>query len=296
MALKMKQLTPVGGAELLPQLMTEAMLPTQGTAELPLDSLVAASPNWNFYAPLPDDKMVELIASIQENGLLHPIVVWQRKGQPTMVLSGHNRLEAFRCLYKTTGDAQYANIPCTVRDDISEEQAREIIVDSNWVQRSLTPSEKARSISQKYALSGRKARSANGSQHSSTYDMIAQQYGLSGRQIARYVKLGSLSDELLILLDDGKLSVAAGVKLADFPTEQQKLAAQYIEQNGIRPSQTSGLKQGMSDADLKTLLCPTAQKSPDSKRVTLHIDIPAQLKTEFLQMAQSWLEEREGSV
>lgn len=294
MALKMKHLPPVGGAELLPQLMTEAILPTQGTVELSLDSLVAASAQWNFYAPLPDDKMLELIASIQENGLLHPIVVWQRKGQPTMVLSGHNRLEAFRRLYKATGDAQYEKILCTVRDDLSEEQAREIIVDSNWVQRSLSPSEKARSISQKYALSGRKARSANGSRHTSTYDMIAQQYGLSGRQIARYVKLGSLEDELLILLDDGKLSVAAGVKLADFPAEQQKLAAEYIQQGGIRPAQTSALKLGMTDAALKAVFCPKEQ--PKQERITLQIDVPAQLKTEFLQMAQSWLEEREGSV
>ncbi len=291
MALKMKQLPPTGGASLLPQMMTEANLPA---TELPVDSLTESPKQWNFYTPLPDDKMLELIASIQENGLLHPIVVWKRQGQPAMVLSGHNRLDAFRRLYQTTGDAKYSKIPCTLREGITEEQAREIIVDSNWVQRSLTPSEKARSISQKYALAGRKARAANGSSHSSTYDMIAAQYGLSGRQIARYVKLGSLCDELLILLDDGKLSLSAGVRLADCSPAQQAMAADAVQQGGLSAAQAAHIKAGMSDDAFRALLAPKPR--PTEKQITLRIDVPAHLKEEFLTMASRWLEEREGSV
>lgn len=292
MALKAKQLSAPVGAALLPQLMSEVALPKQGPEELPIESIVPASKEWNFYAPLPDDKMLELIQSIQENGLLHPIVVWKQPNQQLMVLSGHNRLEAFRKLYKATGDQKYSQIPCTVKDDLTPQQAQEIVVDSNWVQRTLSPSEKARSIRQKYALSGRKARSANGSEHTSTYDIIAQQYGLSGRQIARYVKLGSLDEHLLPLLDSGKLSVAAGVKLAEFPAAQQKMAAQYIAEKGITPAQTSAIKAGMTDEQLKAVFTP----APQPKNVTLRITVPAQLEQEFLQMAQKWLEERAGTT
>ncbi len=294
MALKTKQLSSPVGAALLPQLMSEVALPQKGAEELPIDSLVPATKSWNFYAPLPDDKMLELITSIEENGLLHPIVVWQQPGKPTMVLSGHNRLEAFRRLYQVTGQEKYAKIPCTIKKDITPQQAQEIVVDSNWVQRTLSPSEKARSISQKYALAGRKARSTNGNSGVSTYDIIAQQYGLSGRQIARYVKLGSLQDDLLILLDDGKLSLSAGVKLADFPPQQQKLAAKYIQQQGITSAQTAALKVGMEDTALKELFCPAPQPQKP-KTVTLRIDVPEQLQQEFLQMAKSWLEERAGT-
>lgn len=294
MALKKKDLKPAAGAALLPQLMTEAAGPGEGAVELPLDSLHAARPDWNFYSPLSDDKMVELIASIRDNGLLHPIVVWRRPGQPDMVLSGHNRLEAFRRLYKTTGEEKYARIPCTLRQDLTEEQAREIIVDSNWVQRNLTPSEKARSICQKYALSGRKARAANGSEHLSTYEIIARQYGLSGRQIARYVKLGSLCPALLELLDSGRLGVAAGVRLADLPASLQEQAAPFIRQNGIRPAQLQQLRPDMTPEELDDLL---EQEDGAARRpVTVSLEVPARLRREFLAMARAWLEEREDEA
>ena len=104
MALKAKQLSAPMGADLLPQLMREAALPLEESERIPIDKLVPASKEWNFYAPLPDDKMLELIESIRENGLLHPIVVWKRKDAPTMVLSGHNRLESYKKLYQATGD------------------------------------------------------------------------------------------------------------------------------------------------------------------------------------------------
>ena len=103
MALKAKQLSAPVGADLLPQLMREAALPLEESERIPIDKIVPASREWNFYAPLPDDKMLELIESIRENGLLHPIVVWKRKDAPTMVLSGHNRLEAYKKLYQATG-------------------------------------------------------------------------------------------------------------------------------------------------------------------------------------------------
>lgn len=291
MALKKKNLTADGaGAALLPRLMTETPAPGEGPVELPLDSLQPAPAAWNFYSPLPDDKMLELIASIRDNGLLHPILVWQRPGQPDTVLSGHNRLEAFRRLYKATGEEQYARIPCTLRRDLTEAQAREIIVDSNWVQRNLTPSEKARSICQKYALAGRKRRAANGSAHESTYEIIAREYGLSGRQIARYVKLGSLSDELLALLDSGKLGVAAGVRLADLEPAAQDAAARLIAERGIRPAQAAQLRPDMTAADLETLLAPPPPRK--ERTVTVSVTMPARLREEFLDNARAWLEER----
>lgn len=294
MALKKKELSGGGGASLLPRLMTEASAPGAGPVRLLIRSLVPASAEWNFYSPLPGDKMVELLESIQHNGLLHPIVVWRAPGQPDMVLSGHNRLEAYKKLYEKTGDEEYARIPCTVLEDLTEEQAREIIVDSNWVQRSLSPSEKARSICQKYALAGRKARSANGSEHLSTYEIIAQQYGLSGRQIARYIKLGSLCPALLRLLDEGKLGVAAGVKLAGMPDDLQADAARLIAENGLTGAQTKALSPSLSRAQLEQLFAP-AQEEPEPEE-EVRVRVPSRWKEEFLRMAARWLEEKEAQA
>ena len=167
--------------------------PARHTAleEVPLDKLSPAPTEWNFYAPLPDDKLLELIESIRANDLLHPIVVWKQPDGALMILSGHNRVRAYTALLEKTGEDKYRRIPATVLTDITADEAHEIVVDSNYVQRVLTPSEKARSISQKYALAGRKKRSRNGVRKSK-YEQIGEEYNLSARQIARYVRLGSL--------------------------------------------------------------------------------------------------------
>ena len=152
---------------------------------------------WHTNYACPD---LELIESIRANDLLHPIVVWKQPDGALMILSGHNRVRAYTALLEKTGEDKYRRIPATVLTDITADEAHEIVVDSNYVQRVLTPSEKARSISQKYALAGRKKRSRNGVRKSK-YEQIGEEYNLSARQIARYVRLGSLDGSLLKLLD-----------------------------------------------------------------------------------------------
>ena len=101
------------------------------------------------------------------------------------------------------------------------------------MQRVLTPSEKARSISQKYALAGRKKRSRNGVRKSK-YEQIGEEYNLSARQIARYVRLGSLDGSLLKLLDGGKLPLTTALRLVDFSAENQKYLAAQIGRASCR--------------------------------------------------------------
>lgn len=128
-----------------------------------------------------------------------------------------------------TGEDKYRRIPATVLTDITTDEAHEIVVDSNYVQRVLTPSEKARSISQKYALAGRKKR--RNSVRKSKYEQVGEEYNLSARQIARYVRLGSLDGSLLKLLDGGKLPLTTALPLVDFPAESQKyLAARHADE------------------------------------------------------------------
>ena len=63
MALKKRTVvSPAAGAVSLPSLMAD--LPgTRRLEEVPLDKLSPAPADWNFYAPLPDDKLLELIRS-----------------------------------------------------------------------------------------------------------------------------------------------------------------------------------------------------------------------------------------
>ena len=135
MALKKRTVvSPAAGAVSLPSLMAD--LPgTRRLEEVPLDKLSSAPADWNFYAPLPDDKLLELIESIRANDLLHPIVVWKQPDGALVILSGHNRVRAYTALLEKTGEDKYRRIPATVLTDITADEAHEIVVDSNYVQR-----------------------------------------------------------------------------------------------------------------------------------------------------------------
>lgn len=281
MALKKRTIvSPADDAVSLPSLMVD--LPgTRRLEEIPLDSLSPAPAEWNFYAPLPDDKLLELIESIQTNGLLHPIVVWKQPSGTLMILSGHNRVRAYTALLEKTGDNKYHRIPATVLTDISDDEAHEIVVDSNYVQRVLTPSEKARSISQKYALAGRKKRSQNGARKSK-YEQIGEEYNLSGRQIARYVRLGSLDNSLLNLLDDGKLPLTTALRLVDFPAESQQYLASHHADELASPKMAM-LTATMTPTEMDAALLA----EPQTVRVS--IAVPATLEEDFRRMAVEWI-------
>ena len=254
---------------------------TRRLEDVPLDKLSPAPAAWNFYAPLPDDKLLELIESIRTSELLHPIVVWKQPDGDLMILSGHNRVRAYTALLEKTGEDKYHRIPATVLTDISADEAHEIVVDSNYVQRVLTPSEKARSISQKYALAGRKKRSRNGVRKSK-YEQIGEEYNLSARQIARYVRLGSLDGSLLTLLDGGKLPLTTALRLVDFPAESQKyLAAHHADE--LAGPKMARLTAAMTPEQMDAAL----QAEPQTVRVS--VTVPAALEEDFRRMAEEWL-------
>lgn len=281
MALKKRTVvSPSAGAVSLPSLMAD--LPgTRRLEEVPLDKLSPAPAAWNFYAPLPDDKLLELIESIQANDLLHPIVVWKQPDGALMILSGHNRVRAYSALLEKTGEDKYRRIPATVLTDITADEAHEIVIDSNYVQRVLTPGEKARSISQKYALTGRKKRSKNGVRKS-RYEQIGEEYNLSSSQIARYVRLGNLDSSLLKLLDSGKLPLTTALRLVDFPAESQKyLAAHHA--NELASPKMARLTAAMTPEQMDAALLA----EPQTVRVS--VTVPTSLEEDFRRMAAEWL-------
>ena len=143
MALKKRTVvSPAAGAVSLPSLMAD--LPgTRRLEEVPLDKLSPAPADWNFYAPLPDDKLLELIESIQANDLLHPIVVWKQPDGTLMILSGHNRVRAYTALLEKTGEDKYRRIPATVLTDITADEAERLADEGQFGKGSMEPKVRA---------------------------------------------------------------------------------------------------------------------------------------------------------
>lgn len=184
----------------------------ESVVSVEVDKLKDAPKNWNFYSKLDDDKFLELVDSINNNSLLHPIVVWQQD-EDYMILSGHNRVRAFKKLYEITKDEQYLKIPAIIKkhDEITEDIAKEIIIDTNWIQRQLSTYEKTQSILQKYV---KIKQSKN--KGTKTRDVIASHLGITGRMVQNYISLNNLNPAFFEMLDDSKINIKQAIVIAKF--------------------------------------------------------------------------------
>lgn len=247
--------------------------------KIDLDKLKDSPPEWNFYSPLSLRKMEELVESIKKNGLLHPLVVWEQDDGKYFILSGHNRKKAFQILYDATGDEQYSKIFCYVKKlkDITEDEAKEIIIDTNWVQRELSTIEKAQSIYRKYTAIGRKQKVKDGEgQGIRNYDIIAKQYNISGRHVLNYYKLNYLIDDIQNMISENKLSIKAGVKLSDIHPMTQKWMYDNFKDN-INNQSAFKIKKDMTNEEIEKVLLG----KDVIETIELKFSIPVNLKEDF---------------
>jgi len=102
------------------------------------------------------------------------------------------------------------------------------------------------------------------------------------RQIARYVRLGSLDGSLLKLLDGGKLPLTTALRLVDFSAENQKyLAAHHADE--LAGPKMARLTTAMTPEQMDAAL----QAEPQTVRVS--VTVPAALEEDFRRMAEEWL-------
>lgn len=62
-------------------------------------------------------------------------------------------------------------------------------------------------------------------------EQIGQKYGMAVRNISRYIRCGRLVPELKTMLDDGSLTIIAGVELSYLPEDEQRLVERVLERN-----------------------------------------------------------------
>lgn len=213
------------------QLKAPAMQSDQ-IVKIDLAQLENAPDAWNFYPPLDEEAFEKLVLSIMEHGLLHPIVV-RKIGDRHIILSGHNRVRAYQVIRtqltrlseqeqnRTLAESglkasDFDQIMAVIKEDLTDEAAREIIIDANYVQRQLNPQMMMRSVIEKYKLvqSRRKDHADPSFKQQKTRELVAEEFQLSGRHIDRYRKLEQLVQPLQEQFFEGKLSLALAAKLA----------------------------------------------------------------------------------
>ena len=158
----------------------------------------------NPYKVLDNDEMNNLICSIQEQGVLTPIIIRPIESiDEYEVISGHRRLHA-------TVKAGMKEVPAFIYA-VTRDEAAIMLVDSNLHREHILPSEKA--FAYKLKLEAMKHQGITCGQvgHKSRDEISDTD---SGRQIQRYIRLTYLIPELLDLVDEEKIALTPAVELS----------------------------------------------------------------------------------
>ncbi len=158
----------------------------------------------NPYKVLDNDEMNTLICSIQEQGILTPIIIRPIENTDEYeVISGHRRLHA-------TVKAGMKEVPAFIYA-VTRDEAAIMLVDSNLHREHILPSEKA--FAYKLKLEAMKHQGITCGQvgHKSRDEISDTD---SGRQIQRYIRLTYLIPELLDLVDEERIAFTPAVELS----------------------------------------------------------------------------------
>lgn len=264
--------------------------------------LYASPKKWNFYEPLDDNKKLELMESIQDNGVLSPIIVWKVdyelleneyaddeidvydfQGNEYLILAGHNRADAINKLRVATEDEKYLKIPAFVfdRDELDLSSAREIVVDTNYIQRVLNTKEMEMSILYKYdEIEKDKTRKGR------TRDLVAAELGISPAKVEQYRKLSKLIQPIKEMMYDDKLALNSVLKIVDKSEDiQQWIYDTY--KDVLSNKLLNKVKPYMKRLEIEKLF--EKELEPKIKKVKVAIEIPEELVDEFKEMAYQWV-------
>lgn len=205
------------------------------------------------YKVLDNEEMEMLTESVQNEGVLSPLIVRPLEGTDRYeVISGHRRLHAAQ-------RAGLSKVPALVYE-ISREEAAVMLVDSNLHREHILPSEKAFAYRLKAdALNHRGERTdltlGQLGPKLRSDEMIAEESGESRKQVQRYIRLTYLIPELLQLVDDGKIALTPAVELSYLPEKAQTYLLEEMRRNDCTPSLSQAIRM-KKEYQAKTLTVP----------------------------------------
>ena len=191
---------------------------------------------------LDDESMQRTVESIEQYGVLSPLIARPRSEGGYEIISGHRRQHAAQL-------AGLDTLPVIVRN-MDDDAAVLLMVDSNLQRENILPSERAFAYKMKLkALKNQGARSdLTSPQVAAKFrsdDAVAKDQGISGDTVRRYIRLTNLIPELLDMVDEKKISFNPAVELSYLDESQQRdfLEAINDTQNAPSLSQAQRLKK-----------------------------------------------------
>ena len=209
------------------------------------------------------ERLDDMVESIRTYGVLTPVIVREMDEGSFRyeMLAGHNRMNAAQI-------AGLTEIPAIVKKDLSEAEAYVYVIETNVLQRSfaeLLPSEKAAVMSEHYQQicgsmkreqivrelkelkekkSGENLRGhydhgiiRYDDDQLRTRDIVAEEYGFSSRNAARYLRINYLIQPFKDLLDENAISLMAAVDVSYLTEQEQEFVAKAMQKKKMKISQ-----------------------------------------------------------
>ena len=187
------------------------------------------------YKVLDNGEMNNLIESIQQKGVISPIVVrpLENTNDEYEIISGHRRLRA-------SVKAGLETVPALIYA-VSRDEAAIMLVDSNLHREHILPSEKAFALKLKMDAMSRQGQrtdltSTQVGRKLETAEIIGEQINESKNTVRRYIRLTYLIPELLEMMDEDKIAFSVGVELSFLDDQMQYDLLRVIEEQECTPS------------------------------------------------------------
>lgn len=196
-----------------------------------------------------ENKLEELAESIEQHGLIQPLVL-RSAGQGYEIVAGERRWRAARMI-------GLKELPCIVRELTDEENMLLAIIE-NMQREDLNPIEEAEGLKQMIDTYGL------------TQEQVSRGVGKSRPYITNSLRLLKLPAKLRYMTADGRLSMGHARALAAVKDEKLQLRlAERVVNEGLSVRQVEKLAQESgTKAERKK---PRQTKSPDEKRVEMEL-------------------------
>ena len=182
---------------------------------------------------LDDESMQRTVESVEQYGVLSPLIARPRPEGGYEIISGHRRQHAAQL-------AGLDTLPVIVRQ-MDDDAAVLLMVDSNLQRENILPSERAFAYKMKLeAIKNQGARSDLTSgqivqKSKLSIERVAEDAGEGYKTVQRFIRLTNLIPELLDMVDEKKIAFNPAVELSYLDESQQPLA---------RGSQPLGMSTG----------------------------------------------------
>lgn len=174
-----------------------------------------------------ESALQELAASIEEHGIIQPIVV-RKQGKKYEIIAGERRFRAAQI-------AGLSEVPAIIKE-MTEQQMMEVAILENLQREDLTPIEEAEAYSNLIE------------KLNFTQDELAKRLGKSRPHIANHIRLLQLPESIRQSMNEGALSMGHGRAILGLKNKKlmQEVADKVINQ-GMNVRQVEALIQQLND-------------------------------------------------